>query len=274
MSSLCEFAHWFSSEVGKELAEGRQLCHQYRETTWTDRCLIELKKLRDRRIIVKASNERFTAADMDWWFVNRQTGTSFCLRLQAKILHYRAKDPALWDYNELTHPRQNPGKQSRTLIASATSAGSQGYIYPYYLFYNPNAGGHKSLHTGGITVMDGFAVSDHIAKYLKTKNSASPKGISNPEKHFKVLAPSMIRLSELLCVGNNSIPYPEEIAEKVGQARRTFNELRKVRLRGVSPRPSASIPAWITRLMEMQEVIDEPEEKRSTRDVVIFASGE
>ena len=124
-SSLCAFADWFPGVVASELEQARSLGHQSRETSWTDRMLLELKKLRDPRILVQASKESKTGADMDWHFVRHDGQRYLHLTVQAKILHYtRPRTPDRYD--DLAYPNRS-GKQSRQLTSFAHRQTRLGY---------------------------------------------------------------------------------------------------------------------------------------------------
>ena len=275
MTSICNFAKCFSLLVGVELEEARQLDHQSRETSWTDRMLLELKRLRDSRIVAVTSNEKTTGGDMDWWFVNRKVGANFCLTVQAKILHYSRKDPLLWLYEELAHPAHKPGKQSQTLVSHTWRMRRKGMSnYPYYIFYNP-AGANSLLSScmpsgPGVTAIDGFAVAAHIRQHVALG------GFPVQQKRLSTIGPMMVGLPDLLCFQPNKIPTPEEVANRVDDI------WRKGLLSGAWPaatrrrRPvvESELPQAIGRLIETREGTLDPAEGLVERDTVVFVTDE
>jgi len=276
MSIMCNFATWFSLLVGNELEEARLLGHQSRETTWTDRMLLELKKLRDPRILAFASNEKVTGGDMDWWFVNPVSNASFCLTVQAKILHYLQQNPDLWHYEEIAHPRDDPGRQSRMLVDHARDhcAAGLGY-YPYYIFYNPSSAPAIPLRTAwpgeAVTLVDGFVVADHISTHI------TASGFPIPAKRYSALVGGMVSLPEFLCSCVAGIPSPEEIVGRINDLR---DEFRFGDETDVDPDPfqarvSHALPSAIRHMVERRtRYIDHAEDIVVPRDTVVFVSGE
>lgn len=274
MTTLCDFSLWFSTLVAHELEEARILDHQSRETSWTDRMLLELKRLRDPRVIAVTSNEKVTGGDMDWWFV--RGGFGFCLTVQAKILHYRQHNSALWHYEDIAHPAANPGLQSRTLTSHArreTGAGRP--RYPYYIFYNP--GGalppphpwfHKSLH--GVTAMDGYAVANYIARNLSPGH-----GLPISAKRYTALQPMMMPLHQLLCRPFADIPGPDEMIDVIERAWADLREGDSFPGRVNRRRPASveGLPREIRRLIDLEGRADGLDDGAGlARDTVVFLS--
>jgi hypothetical protein len=276
MSIMCNFATWFSLLVGTELEEARLLDHQSRETTWTDRMLLELKKLRDPRILALSSNEKATGGDMDWWFVNPASNASFCLTVQAKILHYLQRNPDLWHYEEIAHPRDDPGRQSRTLVQYARDQCGAGFgYYPYYIFYNPSSAPAIPSRTAwpgeAVTLVDGFVVADHISTHI------TASGLPIPAKRYSALVDRMVSLPEFLCSCVTGIPSPEEIVERINDLR---DEIRFGDEADVEPDPfrarvSDALPFPISRMVERRtRYTDHAEDIIVLRDTVVFVSGD
>lgn len=274
---LCAFANWFSVEVGNELTDARRLGHPWRETTWTDRMLRGLRALRDPRIVVKASNEAVTAADMDWWFVDRASRTHIGLALQAKILHYHRQNSALWAFDELAHPRTAPGAQARKLLGYVAGARRTGaMIYPLYLFYNCDQGVPPDTfyppHCAGVNWANGHAIARHIRRNLVGKSFPAPA------KRFTTLSPLMMPLTFLLCtLDSGGMPRPTDIAALLTFDRerlaRTAAEL-DIDLRAV-PRPQigAGIPDAVERILA-RAGRDSDDDDQAGRSTVVFVSGE
>lgn len=255
--------------------EARLVDHQSRETSWTDRMLLELKRMRDPRIIAATSKEKLTGGDMDWWFVRGTVG--FCITIQAKILHYRQQDSLLWHYEDLAHPASAPGLQSRTLVGYARSESRAGRPrYPYYLFYNPSEalsrpvlGYPKSL--SGVTLIDGYAVANHIARNL-TSNARFPISA----KRFTTLQPCMMTLHELLCVSRDDIPDPQVMISVVDNAWRQLraSDLIPKNARRMLPATMQSLPPEIMHIIERHSDRDFPDDDHGlARDTIIFLSG-
>jgi hypothetical protein len=122
-SPLCFFSDWFPAHVAYELEAAKRVRHQSRETSWTDRMLLELKKLQDPRIIVQSSNERVTSADMDWIFTNFDRRRHLWLTLQAKILHYTREHAPDRD-DELAHKGPISGARRAGAEADPPRAGA------------------------------------------------------------------------------------------------------------------------------------------------------
>ena len=274
---LCSFALWFSLLVANELEEARLLGHQSRETSWTDKMLLELKKLRDPRIIAATSNERVTGGDMDWWFVGPHT--AFCLTVQAKILHYRQHNPALWHYEDIAHPSANPGLQSRTLVAHARRSSRAGTPrYPYYLFYNPSsvpALPHSpwTPALNGVTVADGYVIANHIAAHVVPRG---PFPIT--EKRFAAVSPMAVTLHELLCSGSTGIPTLEDIVQGIDAIWRRLRAADSFSrdYRRLRPATTQVVPREITRMIEARGHRDAFDDRDYglSRDTVVFLSDE
>lgn len=260
--------------VAHELEEARLVDHQSRETSWTDRMLLELKRLRDPRIIAVTANEKVTGGDMDWWFVRGKTG--FCMTIQAKILHYRQQASWLWHYEDLAHSARNPGSQSRTLTGHARNESRAGRSrYPYYLFYNPSAlllpqvNPHSRL-LSGVTVIDGYVVAHHIARNLLAKSR-----FPIDAKRYTVLQPWMMTLHDLLCTPFDDVPGPEKMMETVNDA---WHQIRAQdpslrRGRRLLPALTPSLPREIIRIIERGGDRDFPDDGVVLeRDTVIFLS--
>lgn len=214
-SALCELADWFPAQVAHEIEGARREGHQFRETTWTDRFMLELRRLRDPRILVKTSHEVVTGADMDWWFVARDGSRHLRLTVQAKILHYMARDSDLWAYPELRHPHGAQGRQSRQLIRHARSEQKAGRAtYPLYLFYNPSSASRPwplFYQSPGITLVDGFWVAAHL--------EAHRSGPSIPiiPTRYSQLQDRMFGLPMVFCQSMD-VPGPDDVAEAINDA--------------------------------------------------------
>lgn len=261
--------------VGKDLEDARLLGHQSRETSWTDRMLLELKRLRDPRIIAVTSNEPTSGGDMDWWFVRRGSNVNFCMTLQAKILHYKQSDPLLWHYEDLAHPAKSPGQQSRTLVSYARRMQRQGEPrYPYYLFYNPDSAPPPEPRWcfpphGAITAIDGFAVAGHIAQHV------SGIGFPISQKRYVVLAPLMVTLPQLLCACADDLPDPEEMVSRVDAIWKYLDDAIRASGGGrrLKPRVRQALPNEIQRIVDSGGPLDS-RDSPIARDTVIFISGD
>ena len=262
--------------VAKELEEARLLGHQYRETSWTDRMLFELKRLRDPRVVTVTSNERVTGADMDWWFVRRGSSVNFCLTIQTKILHYKQADARLWHYEDIAHPTNAPGLQSRILVRYARKMQRAGTpAYPYYFFYNPEAiGSSRSFNwlpsDGGITIIDGFVAASHIAQHIGAEN------FPITAKRHAALQPMMASLTDLLCRSFNGVPDPEEIADRVESLRNRVGRRMELprTVRRVKPALGKQLPSHIREIVARSARSpgsdDSPLEEAVVRNTVVF----
>lgn len=274
MSKLCDFSLWFSMLVAHELEEARLLNHQSRETSWTDRMLLELKRMRDPRIIAVTSNEKVTGGDMDWWFVRGSVG--FCMTVQAKILHYQQSNSSLWHYEDIAHPVSNPGLQSRTLVGHARSESRAGRPrYPYYLLYNP-AGALQAPHfwypdlLAGVTVIDGYAAAGHIAHNI-TPGQRFPIAA----KRYATLHPMMMTLHELLCAPFEEIPTPNTMVETVDAAWRSLHRREQIPTGARRRRPAVieQLPREIVRLIDGAGTLEAADDGGGlARDTVVFLS--
>ena len=265
--------------VAKELEEARLLGHQSRETSWTDRMLFELKRLRDPQVVAVTSNERVTGADMDWWFVRRQSNVNFHLTIQAKILHYKQASPKLWHYEDLAHPVKAPGLQSRTLVRHARQMlRAETPVYPFYIFHNPEAvrpsAQFQWLPSGnGVTVLDGFVVASHIAHHIQTR------ALPIAAKRHVVLSPMMESLHYLLCSGLNDVPDPEVVKDRVEEHyRRIGRELElPYMVRRVKPALGKQLPSSIRSIVSRSggddRVRDDLPDDEVPRDTIVFISG-
>ncbi|MEN6541695.1 DUF6615 family protein [Parvibaculum sp.] len=208
-SPLCAFADWFPSQVAAELEQARTLKHQSRETSWTDRMLLELKKLRDPRIIVQNSNERVTGADMDWHFVDFG-GRHLHLAVQAKILHYTATQTP-YRYGDLAYPDWTGG-QSRQLTNFARRQLRGGFsTFPLYLFYNPAVIAPWPWScASGIMLASGYRIRDHLDR--ERRNSATNK-VPSQAVEFTKIRPLMFCLHAIFCQPKDVVPNPDEIAQ-------------------------------------------------------------
>lgn len=239
--------------------------------------LRRLRALRDPRILVQASNEAVTAADMDWWFIDRASGSHFGLALQAKILHYHQRNSALWGFDELAHPRGTPGAQARKLIGYASGARKTGtMIYPLYLFYNCDQSVPPDTsypaHCHGANVANGYAVARHIR--LNVSGSSFPAHA----RRFTTLAPMMMPLPYLLCaLGSGEVPRPLDVALLLRIDRERLpgssTELN-VDLRAIPrPRVGDGIPQSVERILA-RAGRDGSGDDPPLRSTVVFLSGE
>ena len=241
--------------------------------------LFELKRLRDPRVIAVTSNEPVTGADMDWWFVRRGSGVNFCLNVQAKILHYRQANAALWHYEDIAHPAKSPGLQSRTLLRNARRMKRAGTpAYPYYIFYNPESAGSPSPFrwfpsNGGVTVVDGFLAASHIAQRINAGN------FPIEAKRHTALAPMMTSLHDLLCVGPSDIPDPQDVAHRVEELRAHIDRRmeRSRTVRRVRPTLGQELPPPIRGIVERSGrglgPGDGTPDHAIGRDTVVFIAG-
>ncbi len=251
VSPLCSLAHWFPARAGHELEGARRDAHQWRETTWTDKLLRELKALRDPRILVKPSNERVTAADMDWWFVRADGSAHIRLTVQAKILHYLAVNVSNWAYPELRHPPGNHGQQARRLRRYASSETKKGRAtHPLYIFYNPESvcGTHHGYwpRCDGATLADGYHVTAHLERHRLGKV------IPITATRFNSIAPLMFGLDWLFCQGG-LVPTPEEISRRLLDAQRFAHRTEAIpaRARLRVPAVGGGVPRDIARLIDL-----------------------
>lgn len=214
ISPLCLFAGLFPGTVGSELDDAKAVYHQARETSYTDRMFLELKKLRNPRIVVQGSNETSTGADMDWIFVRWDQRRHLQLTVQAKILHYtRPRTPPRYD--ELAYPPMAPGRQARTLTRYAKAQCALGRaVYPLYLFYNPASLASRSWWPGdeGVTLANGYAISRHIER-----NRTGAK-IANSALELSVTQPMTFPLPSIFCRPSHVIPEPDMVADAINAA--------------------------------------------------------
>ncbi len=274
VSTACQFAHWFSHTVAHDLEEARGEDHQWRETSWTDRMLLELKRLHDPHIVVRGSNERVTHADMEWWFVGERRATYLCITMQAKILHYTQKDPKSWLYGEIAHPSKSQGRQAIELVKHAerqTRAGRA--MLPLYLFYNPSAVDtidERTARIRGAGVMLAFARD--IRNHLLARKTG--KAVPINAKRFVAIRPFQFPLSSLLCLPGD-IPGPAEVAGRLNRIDEIFSRF--------GPRRPASkikvdvgrdLPRDICRIMlgERAQAIGDDEPRSPVPDRVFFRS--
>lgn len=277
ISPLCEFASWFPTLVGHELEVGRREGHQWRETSWTDRMLLELRKLRDPRIITKVSNEVVTGADMDWWFVRADGSRHICLTIQAKILHYGTANQALWAYPELRHPHGSHGRQSRVLTATAMRQTKLGVAtYPLYLFYNPaSARPVPSLFWPlpcGAMLADGYWVASHLDAHRT--GGVIPRSATQ----LSSVGPLMFGLPQLLCRPSNDIPDPDEVVAALTLRVEALKSRATDKRRAPRRRPEAGdgVPAYIASLIDRARS-GQPDRKESDADgpshnTIVFVS--
>lgn len=209
---------------------------------------------------------------MDWWFVKANGGSSFRVTVQAKILHYLQADPGLWHYEDLAHPRTNPGLQSRTLVAHArreTLAGTS--CHPFYILYNPRSVTELSYSPSlpafnGVSILDGYVAAAHIA--------ANKSGNRFPitAKRYDTLSPMMSNLHNLLCAGAGDIPLPEEIAGRVELLWERLKRTGALPLAAYRRRPTAmdGAPNDILRLVHHRGARDDDEGVWSRRDTIVF----
>jgi hypothetical protein len=234
-SALCAFADWFPGVVASELEQAKSLYHQSRETSWTDRMLLELKKLRDPRIVVQGSNERLTGADMDWHFVRRDGQRHIHLAVQAKILHY-TKPRTPDRYDDLAYPKRS-GKQSRQLVNYARKRLREGIAtYPLYLFYNPASATNWPLLTSpGITLASGFRIAHHLTTSFRMSRD---RKVALEATEFETIEPLMFLLSDIFCCEITDVPDPDNVAFALGNIE---DEMHAITINGPRvPTPGAS----------------------------------
>ena len=274
-SALCSFADWFPSLVAGELEQARALSHQSRETSWTDRMLLELKKLRDPRIVVQNSNERVTGADMDWHFVRRDGRRHLHLAVQAKILHYtRVRAP--YRYDELAYPNHS-GRQSRQLTNFASKQSKQGFnTFPLYLFYNPaSALAWPIPCSTGVTLASAYRIAHHlnVARRLSSDNKVSLQALE-----FETVEPLMFCLHSIFCSNGETIPDPDKVARSLADI---DAEKREITIDGPRPpRPEAGerVPPDIERIIsrmrdgDSDAALKDGDEKPLSRPRIIFLS--
>jgi len=276
LPQLCEFAHWFPAHVAHRLEAGRLEGHQWRETTWTDQMLYQLRSLHDPRILVKASNEAATNADMDWWFVLEDGSQHLRLVVQAKILNYEAKNPALWAYPDIRHPPKYHGRQARGLRRYANKETAAGRItYPMYLFYNPTSADMSAMpycpHSKGITLANGYRMVAHL-EANRVDNSIPISAV-----RLSVLAPYMSCLPALFCQSDGGIPRPDEVLDALLGADQRLRGTAKLPPLRQRPKPGEGVPREVSVIIErLRREADggDDDGKRDapTRNTVIFLS--
>ena len=278
-SALCAFADWFPTLVAGELEQARALRHQSRETSWTDRMLLELKKLRDPRIFVQDSNERVSGADMDWHFVSHDGQRHIQLAVQAKILHYtKVRTP--YRYDELAYPKRS-GRQSRQLTNYARRQIKNRGIstYPLYLFYNPSSVEEwPCFCSPGITLASAYRMAHHLnaSRKFSIDNKVSLQAIE-----FETIEPLMFCLPSIFCSDFANIPDPDDVANALALI---DAEKRAITIDGPRPplpKAGSRIPEEIGHIVGlMQERMadrlfaDGDDLKSPERPRVIFMSGE
>lgn len=276
-SALCAFADWFPILVAGELEQARTLNYQSRETSWTDRMLLEVKKLRDPRNVVKNSNERVTGADMDWHFVRRDGRRHLHLAVQAKILHY-TRPRAPHRYEELAYPDRS-GRQSRQLTKFARTQLKQGFnTFPLYLFYNPaSAVAWPIPCSPGITHASAYRIAHHLNV---ARQSSSDSKVSLQALEFETVEPLMFCLHSIFCSYDETIADPDQVAQSLAiiDAEKRENTIGGPR----PPRPEAGeqVPPDIERIIgrmrdgDRAAAFKDEDEKPLMRPRVIFLSGD
>lgn len=276
-SPLCAFADWFPNQVAAELEQARLLLHQSRETSWTDRMLLELRKLRDPRIVVQNSNERVTGADMDWHFVRYDGRRHLHLAVQAKILHYTAvRTPHR--YGELAHPKRT-GRQSRQLTNYARrQLKAGGNTFPMYLFYNPAsvARWHRFC-SPGVTLASAYRIKHHLDSARK---SSTDNKVPLPALEFGAVAPLMFCLHRIFCGPVGPVPDPDEVAGALSAIEAGIAGRTKRGPRPPRPRAGEHLPEDIRHIVSRMRdgvagtsLFDGDDFKRPDRPRVIFLGG-
>lgn len=272
ISPLCLFSSLFPGIVGSELDDAKGVSHQARETSYTDRMLLEFKKLRNPRIIVQGSNEPLTGADMDWIFVRWDKRRHLQLAVQAKILHYtRPRTPPRYD--ELAYPPQAPGGQARTLTRYAKKQCAAGRaVYPLYLFYNPASLAVSSVWPGdeGVTLANGYAISRHVER-----NRTGPK-IANGALDLSAIQPMTFSLPSIFCRPSHLIPEPDMVADAINQASAAAQRRSDAKIGAPSCRADGRVPDDIARLLHRtvaSSLAEDVDGAVIDRPRVLFVSG-
>lgn len=272
ISPLCLFSGLFPGTVGSELDDAKAVSHQARETSYTDRMLLELKKLRNPRIVVQGSKETLTGADMDWIFVRWDQHRHLQLTVQAKILHYtRPRTPPRYD--ELAYPPQTPGRQARTLTRYAKKQCVLGRaVYPLYLFYNPASLATSSWWPGdeGVTLANGYAISRHIER-----NRTGAK-IVNGALDLSIIQPMTFSLPSIFCRPSHVIPEPDMVAVAINKANAALDQRGAARARLPICRADNRVPDDIADLVRRTVALGSAEDLDgfvTDRPRIIFISG-
>lgn len=272
ISPLCLFSGLFPGTVGSELDDAKAVFHQARETSYTDRMLLELRKLRNPRIVVQGSKEILTGADMDWIFVRWDQRRHLQLTVQAKILHYtRPRTPPRYD--ELAYPPQAPGRQARTLTRYAKSQCALGRaVYPLYLFYNPASVASSSWWPGdeGVTLANGYAISRHIER------NRTGRKIANGTLDLSSIQPMTFPLPSIFCRPSHVIPEPDMVAAAINNANAAVQQRAAARTRLPICRADHHVPDDIADLVRRTAVLGRVEDFDSPvadRPRILFVSG-
>lgn len=273
---LCEFAHWFPFHVARKLEVGVTEDHQFRETTWTDEMLFQLKSLHDPRILVKASNEAVTNADMDWWFVPEDGSQHLRLVVQAKILNYERSNKSLWGYPDIRHPNKFQGRQGRRLRLYASRETAAGRVtYPMYIFYNPMSADMSPMpscpHSKGVTLANGYRMVAHL-EASRTGNSIPIGAV-----RLSALAPYMSCLPFLFCRGVDGIPRPDEVLAAIDAADERLREDGELRPLRQKPKPGEGVPRDVRTLIDRLQRkgggdYDAEQDGGAGRNTVVFLS--
>ena len=277
-SPLCSLADWFPNYVAAELEEARSLRHQSRETSWTDRMLLELRKLRDPRIIVQNSNERLTGADMDWHFVSANGRRHLHLAVQAKILHYTMVRAPL-RYGDLAYPNRT-GRQSRQLTNYARRQGRKGLnTYPLYLFYNPaSVSNWATFCSPGISLANAYRIRHHLDT-MQRRSTDSKVPLQATE--FGVIEPLMFCLHRIFCEPSDFMPGPDDVAAALAEIDIQIGHISPGRQRPPIPEAGEKVPREILRIVDLMRdgmshaaKFDSGDDGPRERPRVIFIGGD
>ena len=157
-----------------------------------------------RSLIVDFPNEPLTGADMEWNFVNQDSGEFFRILLQAKKLYGSGKNWKTRSYRHLFHkPKSASVLQAVTL---SQTAAQEAHTYPLYTFYNAGEVCGKVSRMDG-TQLAGVSLSDGhiIARFVQLRFGCGEKKI----KSLGFLYPWMFQLSDLFCPESIIAPRPQ-----------------------------------------------------------------
>jgi hypothetical protein len=253
-SRLCAFADWFPGFIGAQLEEAHSLRHQAREVGLTDHMLLELKKLRDHRIVVENSNEITTGADMDWFFVRADRGRSLHLTVQAKVLHYtRPRVPLRYD--ELAYPARS-GRQAGRLTNFARRQSKAGLAtYPLYLFYNPanaNAWRGRLNCPSGVSLANGHRVRNHLVHARRASRFAGAEDrVPWSAIELTAVRQMMFCLHPVFCSPSEAIPEPDEVASRLASVDRQMADRNEWSFRPPLPAAGDQVPKHVHRLIDL-----------------------
>ena len=100
---LCDLALRFPPFAADFLGRGHTLRRRFREETITDMLMGSLLAIGGRHILVDFPDEPATGADMQWDFVNEDSGAFYRLLIQAKMLSGESQRWQWLQYAHLLH---------------------------------------------------------------------------------------------------------------------------------------------------------------------------